>query len=56
MLVDRSRQARGLVTEVPEQFALWAYQCCTCNGSGLDGDGLTCRDCTGTGIDNHTDD
>ncbi|WP_171074832.1 hypothetical protein [Nonomuraea basaltis] len=27
--------------------------CCTCNGSGLDGDGDTCRDCHGTGIDNH---
>ncbi|MGW4967369.1 hypothetical protein ACWEPL_60025 [Nonomuraea sp. NPDC004186] len=27
--------------------------CCTCNGTGLDGDGDTCRDCDGTGIDNH---
>jgi hypothetical protein len=27
------------------------YRCCTCNGTGLDGD--TCRDCDGTGIDNH---
>ncbi|MEV5328995.1 hypothetical protein AB0K67_33110 [Nonomuraea sp. NPDC052634] len=28
-------------------------RCCTCNGTGLDGDGETCRDCHGTGIDNH---
>lgn len=27
--------------------------CCTCNGSGLDGNGDTCRDCHGSGIDNH---
>ncbi|MEV0827669.1 hypothetical protein [Nonomuraea rubra] len=35
---------------------LGAYRCCTCNGSGVDDDNQTCRDCTGTGIDNHTDD
>ncbi len=29
------------------------YRCCTCNGTGLDGDRDTCRDCHGTGIDNY---
>lgn len=29
------------------------YGCCTCNGTGLDCDRETCRDCHGTGIDNH---
>jgi hypothetical protein len=34
--------------------ALLAHgRCCTCNGRGLDTDGDTCRDCDGTGIDNH---
>ncbi|MFI6174498.1 hypothetical protein ACIA8R_03050 [Nonomuraea sp. NPDC051191] len=28
-------------------------RCCTCNGTGLDGDSDTCRDCDGSGIDNH---
>ncbi|MFB9622702.1 hypothetical protein [Nonomuraea helvata] len=28
------------------------YGCCTCNGTGLY-DNQTCRDCDGTGIDNH---
>ncbi|MEQ4724921.1 hypothetical protein [Nonomuraea sp. B19D2] len=28
-------------------------RCCTCNGTGLDADRDTCRDCDGTGIDNH---
>jgi DnaJ-class molecular chaperone len=28
------------------------HRCCTCNGTGLS-DGDTCRDCHGTGIDNH---
>ena len=28
-------------------------RCCTCNGMGLDADSRTCRDCDGTGIDNH---
>ncbi|PRX49705.1 hypothetical protein B0I32_13810 [Nonomuraea fuscirosea] len=37
-------------------MALWAFQCCTCNGTGIDGENQTCRDCTGTGIDNHVDD
>lgn len=36
--------------------ALWSFHCCTCNGLGIDGDGQNCRDCKGTGIDNHTDD
>ncbi|MFG2071695.1 hypothetical protein [Nonomuraea maritima] len=38
------------------ESALWAFRCCTCNGTGIDGDGQRCRDCNGTGIDNHTND
>jgi DnaJ-class molecular chaperone len=30
-----------------------AYACATCNGTGLYDDDDTCRDCSGTGIDNH---
>ncbi|MEV4526507.1 hypothetical protein [Streptosporangium sp. NPDC049304] len=29
------------------------YRCCTCNGTGVTGDGETCPDCDGIGIDNH---
>ncbi len=29
------------------------FACCTCNGTGLDGDRETCRDCFGSGLDNH---
>jgi DnaJ-class molecular chaperone len=37
----------------PEEPLIAPGCCCTCNGSGLDGDSDTCRDCHGTGIDNH---
>ncbi|WP_268778059.1 hypothetical protein [Sphaerimonospora mesophila] len=34
-----------------------AFRCCTCGGTGLvnddHGQAATCRDCDGTGIDNH---
>ena len=32
------------------------YPCCTCNGSGSDGEGGACRDCQGTGVDTHPTD
>ncbi|WP_327047107.1 hypothetical protein OG320_04240 [Microbispora sp. NBC_01189] len=37
-----------------EDLPVYAYRCCTCNGTGIDADNARCRDCDGTGIDNRT--
>lgn len=48
MTPDEAGQPHALA-EAP----LTRCRCCTCNGAGIDADGDTCRDCDGTGIDNH---
>lgn len=36
-----------------EPLPMIRCRCGTCNGTGVTGDGETCPDCDGLGIDNH---